>query len=283
MSLSVFIRRHHPEIIGAFVGFAKTVMPQGVVRSDAELGDHVQEILTAIGHDLGTPQTLDEQSQNSQGRGVAHLMAASGTLHADVRIAHGFRREAVLAELRVLRATVLRLYVQHGESDLSELVRFNEAVDEAVTESMARFTARTEVLRDQLVGIISHDLRRPLAAITTGAALLAVPEDNPQRRARVTATIASSAQRMERMIGDLLDFTQVKLAGAIPITRGGDRPAWRVRTGDAGGGDRPPERRAPRGHAWPPSSDAGMRTASRKWCRISSGMRFNMGRAHRSR
>ena len=33
--------------------------------------------------------------------------------------------------------------------------------------------ARTEVLRDQLVGILSHDLRGPLAAITTGAALLA--------------------------------------------------------------------------------------------------------------
>jgi signal transduction histidine kinase len=114
---------------------------------------------------------------------------------------------------------VLRLYAQSGDSDLGELVRFDEAVDEALTEAMARFTARTEVLRDQLVGILSHDLRGPLAAIITGAALLAVPEDHPQRRARVTATIVSSAQRMERMIGDLLDFTQARLAGAIPITR----------------------------------------------------------------
>src|SRR5712671_7559317 len=125
MSLSVFIRRHHAEIIGEFVAFAKTVLPQGTVMNDAELGDHAEEILTAIGHDLGTAQTLDEQSQKSQGRGRAHLMAASGTLHADVRIAHGFRREAVLAEFRALRAAVLRLYAQSGESDLAELVRFN--------------------------------------------------------------------------------------------------------------------------------------------------------------
>src|SRR5712672_493343 len=119
MSLSAFIHNHHEEIIRQFAVFATTLMPAGAAMSEAELRDHAEEILTAIGHDLGTAQTLDEQSQKSQGRGRAHLMAASGTLHADVRIAHGFRREAVLAEFRALRAAVLRLYAQSGESDLA--------------------------------------------------------------------------------------------------------------------------------------------------------------------
>src|SRR3954453_10419730 len=63
------------------------------------------------------------------------------------------------------------------------------------------------MFRDQFIGVLSHDLRTPLGAIITGAALLAVPEDNPQRRSRVVARIMSSAQRMERMVGDLLDLT----------------------------------------------------------------------------
>ena len=109
-----------------------------------------------------------------------------------------------------------------GASDLTEVRRFNEAIDEALTESMDRFAVQTDLFRDQFIGVLSHDLRTPLAAITTGAALLAVPEDNPQRRGRVVARIMNSAQRMERMIGDLLDLTRARLGGSIPLNR---RPA----------------------------------------------------------
>ena len=220
MSLSAFIDDHHEEIIREFAVFAKTLMPPGAAMSEAELRDHAEEILTAIGVDMGTAQTADEQSRKSRGLGTARTMAASGVLHADDRIQHGFAIGAVLAEFRALRATVLRLYEESGGSDLTEVRRFNESIDEALTASMTRFTAQTDVYRDQFIGILSHDLRTPLGAITTGAALLAVPEDNPERRARVAATILNSAQRMERMIGDLLDLTQARLAGAIPITRG---------------------------------------------------------------
>src|SRR3954469_5778172 len=75
------------------------------------------------------------------------------------------------------------------------------------------------MFRDQFIGVLSHDLRTPLGAIITGAALLAVPEDNPQRRSRVVTRIMSSAQRMERMVGDLLDLTRAKLGGSIPLKR----------------------------------------------------------------
>jgi K+-sensing histidine kinase KdpD len=84
-----------------------------------------------------------------------------------------------------LRATVLRLYEESGASDFTDVRRFNEAVDEALTESMDRFAQKTDLFRDQSIGVLSHDLRAPLGAVITGAALLAVPEDNPQRRGRV--------------------------------------------------------------------------------------------------
>ena len=147
-------------------------------------------------------------------------MEASGKLHADDRIQHGFTFRSVLAEFRALRATVLRLYEESGASDLTEVRRFNEAVDEALTESMERFAVQTDLFRDQFIGVLSHDLRGPLGAITAGAALLAVPEDNPQRRGRVVTRIMRSAQRMERMIGDLLDLTRARLGGTIPLKRG---------------------------------------------------------------
>jgi signal transduction histidine kinase len=222
VSLSIFIRDHHEEIISEFAVFAKTLMPAGTEMTEAELRDHAEEILTAVVEDISHPQTGHEQSDKSQGRGSANAMQASGKLHADARIQHGFTLRSVLAEFRALRATVLRLYEESGASDLTDVRRFNEAIDESLTESMARFVVQTDLFRDQFIGILSHDLRTPLSAISVGAPLLAAPEDNPQRRSRVVARIINSAQRMERMIGDLLDLTRARLGGAIPLNR---RPA----------------------------------------------------------
>jgi hypothetical protein len=148
MSLSAFIRDHHEEIISEFAVFAKTLMPAGTDMTEAELRDHAEDILTAAVEDISTPQTGEEQSHKSQGRGSAKAMQASGKLHADDRIQHGFTLRAVLAEFRALRATVLRLYEESGASDLSDVRRFNEAVDEALTESMDRFAVQTDLFRD---------------------------------------------------------------------------------------------------------------------------------------
>jgi signal transduction histidine kinase len=219
MSLSGFIHGHHEQIIREFAVFAKTLMPSGVLMSEAELRDHAEEMLTAIAVDLGTAQTADEESEKSRGLGTAQAMASSGRLHADARIRHGFSLGAVLADFRALRATVLRLYESSGESDLAEVRRFNESIDETLTVSLERFASRTDSFRDQSIGILGHDLRNPLSAITTGAALLTLPEDNPERRGRVAFRILSSAKRMERMIGALLDLTRARLGGTIPITR----------------------------------------------------------------
>jgi signal transduction histidine kinase len=188
--------------------------------SDAELRDHAYEMLMAVVQDLTAAQSREEQHRKSQGHGSAQCMKASATLHADNRIQHGFTFRSVLAEFRALRATVLRLYQESGTPDLHEVRRFNEAVDEALTESMDRFAVQTDLFRDQFIGVLSHDLRTPLAAITFGAALLVAPEDNPQRRGRIATRILTSAQRIERMIGDLLDVTRARLGGGtVPLTR----------------------------------------------------------------
>ena len=219
MPLSAFIRGHHEQIVSEFAVFAKTLMPPGVDMTEAELRDHAEELLTAVVQDISIAQTPEEQSLKSQGSGSARTMEVSGRLHADDRIQHGFTFRSVLAEFRALRATVLRLYEESGASDLTDVRRFNEAIDEAMSESMDRFAVQTDLFRDQFIGVLGHDLRTPLGAVMAGAALLAAPDDNPQRRGRVVARIMNSAQRMERMIGDLLDLTRARLGGSMPLKR----------------------------------------------------------------
>lgn len=150
MPLPEFIRNRHEAIIREFAAFAKTLMPPGRAMSDVELRDHARELLRAIANDMQLPQTSEEQSRKAQGHGIERTMEASGRLHAVDRIKHGYPFESVLAEFRALRASVLRLYEDTGATDLSEVRRFNEAIDEALTESMLQFANETTWLRREL-------------------------------------------------------------------------------------------------------------------------------------
>ncbi|MBF5045953.1 response regulator [Aggregicoccus sp. 17bor-14] len=76
--------------------------------------------------------------------------------------------------------------------------------------------ARVE-FEQQVVGIVSHDLRNPLAAILTSASLMLRRESIDPWVARSAARIVSSADRASRMIRDLLDYTQARMGGGIPI------------------------------------------------------------------
>lgn len=150
MSVHEFISGNQETVIREFSAFAKTLMPPQVEMTEAELRDHAEEMLRAIVEDMQLLQTAEEQHRKSQGHGSACTMEASGRLHAADRIVHGYSFEAVLAEFRALRASVLRLYEETGASDLREVRRFNEAIDEALTESMHQFARQADLLREEL-------------------------------------------------------------------------------------------------------------------------------------
>ena len=78
--------------------------------------------------------------------------------------------------------------------------------------------ARQVEFEQQLVGIVSHDLRNPLNAILLGTTLL----EDAQLPATAESTvrrIRSSSERAVRLVRDLLDFTQARLGDGIPIVR----------------------------------------------------------------
>ncbi|MEJ7930825.1 PAS domain-containing sensor histidine kinase [Ramlibacter sp. AN1015] len=70
---------------------------------------------------------------------------------------------------------------------------------------------------EQMIGIVSHDLRNPLSTIHTGAQLLARFDPAPQQQ-RVIERIQRAGERAHRLIGDLLDFTQARLGGGVSVS-----------------------------------------------------------------
>jgi PAS domain S-box-containing protein len=69
----------------------------------------------------------------------------------------------------------------------------------------------------QLIGIVSHDLRTPLSAITLATALLLRSEEISTRHLTTLSRILSSSERAQRMISSLLDFTQARVGGGFVL------------------------------------------------------------------
>ena len=76
---------------------------------------------------------------------------------------------------------------------------------------------RAAEFRERFLGIVSHDLRNPLNAILLSANALLRAEDLAEQHLKAVRRITTSAERMARMIGDLLDFTRGRLGGGIPV------------------------------------------------------------------
>lgn len=97
-------------------------------------------------------------------------------------------------------------------------VRFTGTVlDITERKAYAEELARQAEFEQQLLGIVSHDLRNPIAAMVTVAGVMQRREGVSEQSAKSLQRILSSGERATRMIHDLLDFTQARRVAGMPI------------------------------------------------------------------
>lgn len=80
-------------------------------------------------------------------------------------------------------------------------------------------TVKRADFEQQLIGIVSHDLRNPLQVISLAASTALLAEELDPPIARSLLKIKGASDRAVRMIRDLLDFTQARLGEGIHIER----------------------------------------------------------------
>jgi signal transduction histidine kinase len=223
MRLSDFILTNREAILAEWQAFAKTCSPASASMGITALSDHASEMLTVIAEDLKTPQDDREQSEKSKGNAPAPDTSkrTAAEKHGTGRAESGFTMEQMVAEYRALRASVIRLWTKdHGEvtqTDLDDLTRFNEAVDQALSESTTRFTGDLDASKEMFLAMLGHDLRTPIGAVMTSAKFMLETKELAEPHLSLTTRIVSSSTRMNQMVGALLDFTRSRLGGGIPI------------------------------------------------------------------
>ena len=226
--LSAFIRENIEPILAEWEAFART-LPRGEAMDITALRDHASDILRVIADDLDLPQTAQEQTDKAKGESDAEAGAISTAAqhHGAGRAESGFTVGQMVSEFRALRASVMRLWCQrHPETattDLQDMIRFNEAIDQAIAESVIRYATDVGQSKERFLAILGHDLRNPLGAVITSSTFMLENAtqcgDLPQPYLSLTEGVARSARRMHQMVADLLEFARVSFGQTIPIER----------------------------------------------------------------
>lgn len=207
--------------MAAWEEFEISLLPAARHLDSLALRDHAPEILQAVAEDLSTPQTSEAQREKSMGRTPRPVGApeTAAQTHALLRARGGFNINQLVAEYRALRASVLRLWMdacQPDAPDLEDVIRFNEAIDQAIAESVDFFCTQVEQGRNLLLGKVGHDMRSPLQTIQTTASYLAALNAG-ENVSDAAARLIRSGVRMNSLLDDLCDFNRTKLGLGINI------------------------------------------------------------------
>lgn len=220
MRLSIFILDNLEVILNEWEDFAESLAP----LEDAgrvELRDHAMEIVKVIAKDLETPQAAHQSIAKSKGKAPLTGVDTAAEIHAAARMTSGLNSDQVMAEFRALRSSVLRLWAATmaitTADEIEDMVRFNEAIDQAQSESMARYSKLLRDAQSLFLAILGHDVRSPLGAVSMGAQVLLQDQALPAKVLKVGLRIFNSARRVDEIVRDLLDFSTSHLGDGIPI------------------------------------------------------------------
>jgi len=128
--------------------------------------------------------------------------------------------QRLMCDLREANGQLVRAALNAQE--LTEKAQVAQALAEAamarlrMVESELRATAE---FREQLLGIVGHDLRNPLGAISMSAQFLMSRSNLGEEESRLLALVLRSTHRMDRMISQLFEFTRARLGSSMPLQR----------------------------------------------------------------
>ena len=151
MRLADFIEANIEPILAEWEAFARTIWP-GAAADPATLRDDAEGMLHATVADMKSNQSEEQQSDKSKGNEGdgpdAVRVNRVSVAHAVGRVRLGFELTALIAEYRALRASVIRLWRESvpdaDPDDLYDVTRFNESIDQSLTQAVVAYTQHVE-------------------------------------------------------------------------------------------------------------------------------------------
>ncbi len=225
MELANFIRYHKEEITNEWIKYARENIKPTFEMQVEEVTDHIKDMLERIAEDMDTSQTNAEQEKKSKGnKALKSRETKAASEHGAQRVELGFDIMQLSSEFRALRASILRLWAEkiraeNWETDFHDMIRFNEAIDEAWMISLDHFQQKLDQSKNWFLGVLGHDLRNPISAVYGAQAILKLSQNLSEKEKGILQRSDFSLKRMTELINNLLEFTELNLGRGVVINR----------------------------------------------------------------
>ncbi|HYO54508.1 PAS domain S-box protein, partial [Archangium sp.] len=157
-----------------------------------------------------TPAWLDAAAQSEEHRALLEALGPKSVALVPL-VARG-------RKLGIINLAWTRPHASELTSDMEVAKGLADRAAVAIDNARLYQEAQEAIrMREDVVAIVSHDLRNPLNAISLSATTLLEREDLDERTTKTIRRIAAATDRASGMIRDLLDFTQARVGGGIPI------------------------------------------------------------------
>ena len=221
MRLASFIRQSMEAILQEWEDFARTIQPSHRTMNVTELRDHAEEMLHEIANVLEYPADSRQATIGTDHEHLSGNIDSAAQEHAIQRLGAGFSIDQLIAEYRALRASVLHLWSQQHAAaatlEVQDIHRFNEALDQALSESVARYALMVRQAQDIFMGILGHDIRTPLNAIRIGTEALMRTPSLDSRSIQIASRLFNSAARISELVDGLFDLTHARFGMKLSL------------------------------------------------------------------
>lgn len=219
MHLSEFIEDSADQIVEDFAAFVST-LPEGRKLAPKLRKNRMKDVVLNMASDIATAQDEEEQAAKSKGQKAQHEVDTIANIHGESRLEDGLSILDINAEYRALRANILKLWVKQLEEptpdDFKDMIRFNEAVDEALQQSILRYHSMVEEGRTIFLGVLGHDLRNPLGAIQGIANIIEQSDAAPDIK-KLSDEIKKSSIFALDITNNLLELARSKIGAGQPL------------------------------------------------------------------
>ena len=152
-------------ILQEWEDFAKTIFPENRMTTISELRDHAKKMLILIVKNLESPSSNEKQKNLKTNELILASLGEKNTpaeRHGFLLMQQGFSINEMVAEYRALRASVIKLFnnattLQRSMSisESNDLTVFNEAIDQALAESISSYSFFKEKQTSIFNGMLS--------------------------------------------------------------------------------------------------------------------------------
>lgn len=212
-SVSTKLKQSIPEIINLWEERvlqeveAASLQKQLVLRN--ELKGSLEQLAVELSNEKRSQIQIDSGKTISTNIGKEH-----GKNRAD---STQYTIDQLIYEYHILRQVICLVLERDHALDPRSREIIVAYIEEAVNNAATEFSKTLKDLQDHLSNTLAHDLRNPISVAKASAELILRRPDDKKNCIDKAGRIASSMDRIDKMIRDLLDTTKLKAGGNVPI------------------------------------------------------------------